>query len=108
VVTWGLQEDDLAAGFKAHYHGRAFYAGAPPLRTLGALYRNLSAVVVNDTGMLHLAAACSVPLVGVFGPTDPADWCPLGKRFLSVRGADNLVANVTVEQAWERLKTIIN
>ena len=32
----------------------------------------------HDSGPTHLAAALSVPTVGIFGPTDPANWRPLG------------------------------
>lgn len=35
-------------------------------------------VVGNDTGTMHLAAACDVPTVTLFGPTDPRKWNPLG------------------------------
>lgn len=35
------------------------------------------AVVGNDTGTMHLAAACGVPTVTLFGPTDPDKWNPL-------------------------------
>ncbi len=34
-------------------------------------------VVGNDTGTQHLAAACGVPTVTLFGPTDPRKWNPL-------------------------------
>jgi heptosyltransferase-2 len=34
-------------------------------------------VVGNDTGTLHLAAACGIPTVTLFGPTDPKKWNPL-------------------------------
>lgn len=35
-------------------------------------------VVGNDTGTLHVAAACGVPTVTLFGPTDPRKWNPIG------------------------------
>jgi ADP-heptose:LPS heptosyltransferase len=35
-------------------------------------------VVGNDTGTLHAAAACGVPTVTLFGPTDPRKWNPIG------------------------------
>jgi len=40
------------------------------------------AVISNDTGPLHLAGLSEVPLVGIFGPTDPAMRIP--RRPLSV------------------------
>ncbi len=36
-----------------------------------------SAVVANDSGLLHVSAALGVPAIGMFGPTDPAKWAPI-------------------------------
>ena len=38
------------------------------------------AMVAGDTGLLHLAAAVGLPVVGLFGPTTSADgfWCHEG------------------------------
>jgi heptosyltransferase II len=35
------------------------------------------AVVSNDSGLLHVAAALGTPTVGIFGPTSPWHWAPL-------------------------------
>jgi len=46
---------------------------------LGALMQWLAGARVfvgNDSGIAHLAAACGVPVVAVFGPTDPLVWAP--------------------------------
>jgi ADP-heptose:LPS heptosyltransferase len=32
---------------------------------------NAAWVIANDSGPLHLAAALGVPVLGIFGPTDP-------------------------------------
>jgi len=37
-----------------------------------------SLYVGNDSGITHLAAALGVPLVALFGPTDPGRWAPRG------------------------------
>lgn len=37
-----------------------------------ALTRRAAVVIAGDTGPLHLAAALERPVVGIFGPTDPA------------------------------------
>ncbi|MGC8760587.1 MAG: glycosyltransferase family 9 protein [Bryobacteraceae bacterium] len=49
---------------------------------LGGLARWLAAAAVylgNDSGISHLAAACGVPVVVLFGPTDPRVWAPRGR-----------------------------
>lgn len=40
----------------------------------------------NDTGIAHLAAAAGVPVVVLFGPTDPRVWAPRGPQVRVVRG----------------------
>ncbi|MBN9661557.1 MAG: glycosyltransferase family 9 protein [Acidobacteria bacterium] len=37
-----------------------------------------SLYIGNDSGISHLAAACGVPVVAIFGPTNPAVWAPRG------------------------------
>ena len=36
------------------------------------------AVIAVDSGPGHIAAACGVPLVSIFGPGNPVTFCPLG------------------------------
>jgi heptosyltransferase-1 len=43
-----------------------------------ALVRRAGVVIAGDTGPLHLAAALKRPVVGLFGPTDPARNGPYG------------------------------
>ncbi len=47
-------------------------AGALTLLQSAALAARCTAVVSNDTGMSHVAAAMDTPVVAVFGPTVPA------------------------------------
>jgi heptosyltransferase-1 len=53
---------------------------APPtdLRVLAALLGGARAFVGGDTGPLHLACATGCPVVGIYGPTDPAVNAPWG------------------------------
>jgi len=49
----------------------------------------------NDSGITHLAAASGVPVVAIFGPTDPAVWAPRGER---VRVVSGKLEEIAVEQ----------
>ena len=42
------------------------------------LLKGSKAFVGNDSGFTHLASYLGVPTVALFGPTDPAEWGPIG------------------------------
>ena len=71
------------------------YAQAVPctIRQLIALTRRAAIVVAGDTGPLHLAAALERPVVGIFGPTDPARNGPYGTRARILRDADSITSH---------------
>jgi heptosyltransferase-2 len=49
----------------------------PDLRNAILAIAAAQAVVSNDSGLLHVAAALGRPAVGIFGPTSPWHWAPL-------------------------------
>jgi ADP-heptose:LPS heptosyltransferase len=49
------------------------------LRKVAALLARCRLFIANDTGLLHLAAAAQVPVLGVFGPTSAAIYLPPAK-----------------------------
>jgi len=63
------READALAGF-----GRS--ARNLPLRELVAQFGSCRLFLGHDSGVSHLAAACGVPSVLLFGPTDAAMWAP--------------------------------
>ncbi|MAH65917.1 MAG: hypothetical protein CMJ27_05950 [Phycisphaerae bacterium] len=54
-------------------------AGAGPLAMSMAAVRDSALLVANDSAMLHAAVGFDVPLVGLFGPTDPVISGPYGR-----------------------------
>ena len=42
-----------------------------PVGVVGALIRRCRLFVSNCSGLIHIAAACKVPTVGIYGPTNP-------------------------------------
>lgn len=75
-------------------HGRALLPlpglHTPALREAAALCAGFDAVIAADSGLMHLAAASGVPLLGLFQATDPARYGPYGPRqhALETRGLD--------------------
>jgi len=40
----------------------------------------------HDSGLAHLAVACDVPSIVLFGPTDPDQWAPQGRHVAVIQG----------------------
>lgn len=59
--------------------------GRAGLGALAAVLERLTVFISADTGPMHIAAALGTPTVGIFGPSDPKRWGPLGPRTRVVR-----------------------
>lgn len=46
---------------------------------VAALLSRCSGFIGNDSGLMHLAAACQIPTLGLFGPSKAAEYAPSGK-----------------------------
>lgn len=55
------------------------------LLTLAGRLGAVDGYLGNDSGVTHLAAALGLPVVALFGPTDPAVWAPRGPRVRVLR-----------------------
>lgn len=60
-------------------------AGQTPVGELPALFAACRLFVGNDSGAMHVAAAAGLPLVAIFGPTDPEGTSPVTPRRTLVR-----------------------
>lgn len=91
IVTGGPTEvaagDELRRLLGERAAGVQFEVGTLDLRELGATFQRLArdpgrrhVFVGPDGGGLHLAAACGMRVVGLFGPQDPERTAPIGER----------------------------
>lgn len=58
-----------------------------PLPHLGAILERCCVFIGNDSGVTHMAAAIGVPVVAIFGPSDPVRWAPKGREISLIRRA---------------------
>jgi ADP-heptose:LPS heptosyltransferase len=72
ILNYGPGEEGCAAAVKAASGDSAPIDFSGSLSQLVALLRNALCIVAGDTGPLHLGVALGVPVVALFGPTNPA------------------------------------
>jgi heptosyltransferase-3 len=63
--------------------------------------------VGNDSGLMHLAAAAGAPTLGLFGPTDAAEYAPSGRRAAAVAATTRLMQDLTVAEALTAATTLL-
>ncbi len=84
ILNCGPGEENLASEAEAASEGVA-KAMQCSISELIALTRRAKLFIGGDTGPMHLAAALQVPVVAIFGPTDPARNGPYGTRSVVLR-----------------------
>ena len=71
-----------------------------------ALTRRAKLFIGGDTGPMHLAAALQVPVVAIFGPTDPARNGPYGTQSVVLRNAESRTSHARRAAADEGMLEI--
>jgi heptosyltransferase-1 len=92
LVNYGPGEEDLFRAVLAASGGLARPTKGS-VTELIALTRRARIFIGGDTGPLHLAAALRVPVVAIFGPTDPARNGPYGTRSVVLRGLKSVTSH---------------
>lgn len=80
VLTGSSSESFLAHDFRRKIPGVIDLIGATSLLDLAALMARLDCFVTQDTGALHVACSSDVPVVGLFGPSNPTKTGPYPLR----------------------------
>lgn len=79
VLTRGpsMQDAELVASLvQSAPEARAVDAGLLDFGQLATLLREAALYIGPDTSISHLAAATGVPVIAIFGPTNPTRWSP--------------------------------
>ncbi len=60
-------------------------AGKLSLAGLAYLLKQSHLFIGNDSGPMHIASACGVKVIGLYGPTDPERFGPYGRNCIALR-----------------------
>ena len=125
-LVGGPDDESIAAAIKdgMRYTPRDF-TGQLTLGQLGALLERCNLFIGHDTGAMHLAVAVGVPVVAIFGPSDPRMYGPYGENSVAlwhnvgcnpclVHGRWNsacqrfrCIEAVTVEEVWKAARAFL-
>jgi heptosyltransferase-1 len=121
VVVNAPRKDDALAAAVVEASGGAARVVVCNVTGLIALMRRTALLVGGDSGPTHLAAALGVPVVALFGPTDPernGPWGPGAKIVLRdpasvtsykhAAGADAGLANISVKIVMDAVRSLIS
>lgn len=96
IITLGTREEEAVCqqvAAAAAPNGMNL-AGQTTLEELAAVLSLSSAVLCNDSGGMHLAAALGTPLVGLFGITNPDQTGPLGRQVRVLQRSEHRARDV--------------
>lgn len=98
-------------------------AGKTNLNQAVDLINDCYAIVTNDSGLMHIAAALNRPLVALYGPTSPTYTPPLSDNAIILRlidgglikirkgesaeGYHQSLIDITPEMVWENLQQLL-
>jgi heptosyltransferase-1 len=105
VVNYGPGEEELTQQTEQASEGTA-QAWQLSISELIALTRRAKLFVGGDTGPLHLAAALKIPVVAIFGPTDPARNGPFGTRSVVLRNPESTTTHARNPRSDEAMLAI--
>jgi len=117
-INFGPGERDLASAVETA-SGRSARPISCSIGELIALTRRARLFIGGDTGPLHLAAALQIPVVAIFGPTDPARNGPHGTKSVVLRNpgsrtssshtsaADPGLLNISTDEVFSAARNLL-
>lgn len=78
-----------------------------PLPELARELAACRAFIGHDSGISHLAAACGVPCLLFFGPTDPATWAPKNEGVVIHQVAGGVLSTMPFDGTWAKVRDFL-
>jgi ADP-heptose:LPS heptosyltransferase len=74
------------------------------------LTQNAALIIANDSAPIHLAAAMEIPLIALFGPTDPKRFGPYStneKNNVALQAKDKKLSSISVDEVMENVSAFL-
>ena len=86
IFTWGPGEFDTVKEIVKNMKHKAFPAcETKSIKQLIELIRRAGLFIGGDTGPLHIASIMNIPVVGIYGPKDPAIYGPYNGKAIVIK-----------------------
>jgi ADP-heptose:LPS heptosyltransferase len=86
IFTWGPDDFDAVEEIIKNMKHKALPAcETTSIKQLIALIKRATLFVGGDTGPLHIAAIMDIPVVGIYGPKDPAIYGPYNSKAIVIK-----------------------
>ena len=108
LLTVGPADEERHRAFREQaVQDGVFALRSESLPKVAACLSLCEAVMGNDSGILHMAAALSRPTLTLFGPTNPEVWRPRGPRSRFLIGKDGALEAIPPKQALLQLERLL-
>lgn len=103
----GAEERAMAAPLLAALPDTVDLVGRLSLPEAAACLARASLFVGNDSGLMHLSAATGAPTLGLFGPTNAAEYAPAGLHAAAVVGPSRTMADISERQVLAAAEALL-
>ncbi len=77
------------------------------LLQLTALFEKSNLLISNDSGATHIASSKDIPIIALFGPTDPDIYKPVSNNLSIVIAPEKRISRITVEKVLSDVDKIL-
>jgi ADP-heptose:LPS heptosyltransferase len=107
IVTLGQMDEEAGRVLQQNLQCPCEVIRNQPIRHVAAILSLADLVISNDTGIMHVAAAVGAPVLSLFGPTDPAQWAPLGEMHRFIQGEGGDVSAIAVDDVLRTAREML-
>jgi heptosyltransferase II len=107
ILTCGPMDLEVVENVEKSLEAPCYLLTGKSIRKVASVLESVNLVVTNDTGIMHVAAAVGVPVLSLFGPTNPKQWAPQGERHRYIHGENGDICSISLEEVMQKAGSMI-